>query len=86
MEAFYTAVGITFGILLPVIVVAILVAFVITVRSLPIWMQERADELKKLPPYDDVRIIEDIENKTWIVEFYKGDTCVWSGKHNFRKY
>lgn len=84
MESFYITLGITFGILFPIILTAALFGFVIVVRSLPIWLQEKADEMKKLLPYDEVTITQDLKNDTYIVDFWKNGTCVWSGKHNFK--
>lgn len=84
MDSFYTAFAITMGILSPIIIVSDIGAIAILFRSLPIWLQEKLDEIKKLPPYDNVTITEDIKNRTYIVEFWKNNTCIWSGRHNFK--
>lgn len=79
MEAFYTTLGITFGILSPIILVALYVQFTALIKSLPIWLQQLSDELKKKPPYDEIRTHYDIQKNRVVIEIFKNEQSVWTG-------
>lgn len=78
-DAFYTTVGIVSGILLPIVIVAVIVAVVIIGRSIPYMLQLKLEELKKLPPFDQVEVSHDMARNTAIARFIKNGETVWQG-------
>ena len=79
MEAFYTTSGIVFGILLPVILVALYVQGTVLIKSIPIWLEEKLETIKKAPPYDEVRTYYDIKNRRVVIDIFKKDQWVGTG-------
>lgn len=79
MDVFYTTVAIVFGILSPIIIVAVIVAVVIIGRSIPEMLRLKVEELKKLPPFDEVEVSHDMARNTAIARFIKNGEIVWQG-------
>lgn len=83
MDAFYTAAGITFGILAPIIAVAFIVIIASAAASVAKTagpaMQIKADQLKKQPPFDDVEVNVNPATRVMSIRFYKNDTVIWAG-------
>lgn len=79
MDAFYTAAGITFGILLPVIVVLVMIMVVIIGKSIPHMLELKVDEIKKKPPFDEVEVNVSPATNVMTARFLKNGDIIWQG-------
>lgn len=79
MDVFLTTVAIVFGVLSPIILVLFLTAVVITGRSIPHLLELKLQELKRLPPFDDVEVMISTIDKTATARFIKNDEVIWQG-------
>lgn len=85
MDAFYTAAAITFGILMPIIVVLVLIMVVILSKSLPHILAAKVEELKKQPPFDEVEVNVDPGTNVMTARFLKGGDIIWQGSSSRRE-
>ena len=84
MDAFYTAAGITFGILMPVIVVLVLIMVIIIGKAIPHMLELKVDELKKKPPFDEVEVNVSPATNVMTARFIKNGIIVWQGSSSRR--
>lgn len=79
MDAFYTAAGITFGILMPIIVVIVLIMVVIIGKSIPHMLELKVEEIKKQPPFDEVEVNVSPSTNVMTARFLKNGVIIWQG-------
>lgn len=85
MEAFYTAAAITFGILMPIIVVLVLIMVVIIGKSIPHMLELKVEEIKKQPPFDEVEVNVSPATNVMTARFLKNDVIIWQGSSSRRE-
>lgn len=85
MEAFYTAAAITFGILMPIIVVLVMTAVVITGRSIPHALEIKLEEIKRQPPFEEVDVNVSPSTNVMTVRFTKNGVVIWQGSSSRRE-
>lgn len=79
MDAFYTAAAITFGILMPIIVVLVLIMVVIIGKSIPHMLELKVEEIKKQPPFDEVEVNVSPSTNVMTARFLKKGIIIWQG-------
>lgn len=79
LNLFVNTMAVVFGILAPVIVVAIIVFLAGVAKGVGPAMLLKAEELKKSPPFDDVEVNMNPETKIVTARFVKNGSVVWQG-------
>ena len=82
---FLYTVAIVAGILSPIIIIALIFAGIGFMNTVGLAMINKAEELKKAPPYDDVEVNLDPRTNVLTTRFIKNDVVIWQGSTTRRE-
>lgn len=78
-QLFYNTIAIVFGILFPIIVVAIITGVAQAMKGLQPALEAKLDEQRKQPPFDEVEVNVNPATNVMTARFIKNDVVVWQG-------
>lgn len=79
IQAFLVTVAIVGGILSPIIIIAIIGAFGNAMQALAHAMEGKTEEIKKLPPFDDVELNLNPQTRILSGRIIKDNNVLWQG-------
>lgn len=85
MEAYYTTIQIVLGILSPIIFVLLLVIIANGAKNIAAAMLIKAEEIKKMPPFDEVETNVNPATRVMVVRFIKNGNVIWQGSSSQRE-
>lgn len=79
LQAFLVTVAIVGGILSPILLIAFIGSFGNAMKALAAGLEAKVEEIKKLPPFDDVEANLNPATKILSVRFIKDGKVLWQG-------